>query len=203
MKKILLMSGLAAISLPTLAATNQSPMTQADNIAAQYFILDNHSNFKHWSVSTGVYTRNDKIPTKVGDLDVGYIASLEYKFNPNLYASVKTTFAGNAPMTWSGTIGLTGSSGVLRPYAEAGLEQYKDANDNLIRKVDYDAGLSVNAFSWAAPYVEVDNFLSKDSEAVAGGVVVPLPWNLSAKVEYSKNIQTKSDSAQVRVYYSF
>lgn len=200
MKLTILLASMALLSTSVMASQAAKPVKKS--FIDKVFYVEK-SNFKHWNVGVGVSTLNDKIPTDVRDLKLQYNVSIQYSFNPSLYAGMKVDFRGNGKIGTNLKVGMQSAFGVFRPYLEATLDNVSRSNLPSFEKIGYNAGVSVHFVKFAIPYIELDDFLVKDKQTVAAGVTVPVGKRFYANAEYDKNIQTKGSTAIIKAGYKF
>lgn len=156
----------------------------------------------HWEIKTEVLTLNPKIPNQISQIDVGYEFGLQHNFNPNWYASVNTTRYDKDKWGYTGTLGLQGSDGFLRPYGELNYSRVPTQN-GYTSLVGYDVGAHLYVLKYFVPFVEVDNFLQKGKESFQGGFSIPFNDSLSIGAAYVWQTQTGNNGANVKLSYSF
>ena len=191
---------IAAVALSTSIYAGQ--VKQVQKSFKQVFSIQK-DHFKHWSVSAGAFTVNQNIPTDIRTVKLQYNVSMTYAFNPGLYVGMKVGFKEHGKMGNSLTAGIQSDFGVFSPYAEASVDNVSRTNLPSFEKVGYSAGVSVHLTKFATPYVELDNFLSRDQQTIAVGATVPLSDRFYSNIEYDKNIQTTASNLVLKAGYQF
>lgn len=120
----------------------------------------------------------------------------ELMFNKNFYWISKLTLYPHESTGISHTLGFRDHAGYLRPYAEIGFDKY----DN---KLHYDIGSSLNFSKYVIPFVETDNFLSKDHQSVNFGASIKVYKGLYLKGSYQVVKQGNENKFSAGLYYLF
>ena len=156
-----------------------------------------------WAVSEKTFTDTPKLPTNFKDAKLGYRLQLLYNFNANWYGSINATYYSDKQVGYGATLGLQGSHGVLRPYAELNYTQVPVLHQRAQRVIGYDVGASLITNKYVNPYFEADNFLQRDKEGFSGGINIGVMRNTTLQIGYCWAVQSHDDSASLKLTYAF
>jgi hypothetical protein len=198
MKLITLIALMTILSTSIMASQTTKPVEKSF-VDKLFYIEPGH--FKHWKAEIGTSTINEKIPTDIRHLKLQYNVYVQYNFNPNLYVRTEVSIREKEKIGTNLKAGIQSAFGMFRPYFEATLDNVSRHNLTSVEKVRCNVGVSAHLISFAAPYIELDDFLEKETLAI--GLTVPVNKRFYANGEYDKNIQTKASSATIKVGYKF
>lgn len=158
-------------------------------------------SFKHWSISGEAFSLNDKIPSSLKKLRLGYDLTLQYNLNPNLYASANAKYGNYHSIGWGSTIGLQASSGMFRPYIEGVYEAIPQQSKKWDYHIGYNIGVNLNVAKWIIPYLEFNNLFQNDKEGFSTGITVPVSKSFLLKAGYQYITHYKFNSMNFELIY--
>ena len=159
-------------------------------------------SINHWVITLKTLTLNNKIPSKLKNIDLGMQFKLEYKFNQNVYVAASTTRFNKNKWGMGATVGIQDNPAFIQPYSELNYIKVP-VNNRWLELIGYDVGTNINLTHGISPFVELDNFLQKNREAISGGVSFNVFKNISIGASYSKNIQNAANGFNVKTSYAF